>query len=189
MAHEWKVGDRFSVEGVITETADSDGDYKAIFDGHTIGGCVIAAEMACAKLIHPAAPEPEKLDVTKPIWTKEGAHHVVEYVATTTDGAVVVRWPSEFVEILNASELENIPDNEDECTTLRAEIDRLRALLTPQKPLDADEVTKPGWYWVRNTRCPYWKLRYVAPTLGKGGTVVGFQFVGPLKAPENEYGI
>ena len=46
MTHEWKVGDRFSVEGVITETADSDGDYKAIFDGHTIGGCVIAAEMA-----------------------------------------------------------------------------------------------------------------------------------------------
>ena len=67
MTHEWKVGDRFSVEGVITETADSDGDYKAIFDGHTIGGCVIAAEMACAKLIHPAAPEPQKLDVTKPV--------------------------------------------------------------------------------------------------------------------------
>ena len=67
MTHEWKVGDRFSVEGVITETADSDGDYKAIFDGHTIGGCVIAAEMACAKLIKPAAPEPQKLDVTKPV--------------------------------------------------------------------------------------------------------------------------
>ena len=65
-----------------------------------------------------------------------------------------------------------------------AEIERLTAMLKPQKPLDADEVTKPGWYWVRNTRCPYWKLRYVAPALGKGGTVVGFQFVGPLEAPE-----
>ena len=58
------------------------------------------------------------------------------------------------------------------------------AMLGPQKPMSAEEVTKPGWYWVRNTRCPYWKLRYVAPALGKGGTVVGFQFVGPLKAPE-----
>ena len=65
-----------------------------------------------------------------------------------------------------------------------AEIERLTAMLAPQKPMSAEEVTKPGWYWVRNTRCPYWKLRYVAPALGKGGTVVGFQFVGPLKAPE-----
>ncbi len=56
--------------------------------------------------------------------------------------------------------------------------------MEPPKVLSAEEVTKPGWYWVRNTRCPYWKLRYVAPALGKGGTVVGFQFVGPLKAPE-----
>ncbi len=33
MAREWKVGDRFSVEGVITETADSAGVYQAIFEG------------------------------------------------------------------------------------------------------------------------------------------------------------
>ena len=181
MEREWEIGDRFTLEFEVTGWSGEWTECK------TIGATRRAfppSDMQHAKLIEPAAPEPEKLDVTKPIWTKEGAHHVVEYVATTTDGAVVVRWPSEFVEILNASELENIPDNEDECTTLRAEIDRLRALLTPQKPLDADEVTKPGWYWVRNTRCPYWKLRYVAPTLGKGGTVVGFQFVGPLKAPE-----
>lgn len=191
MTHEWKVGDRFNRTITVStdyEITRIDEKFVYLSDGKNI---VIWPLFYLNDVIpiQPATPEPEKLDVTKPIWTKEGAHHVVEYVATTTDGAVVVRWPSEFVEILNASELENIPDNEDECTTLRAEIDRLRALLTPQKPLDADEVTKPGWYWVRNTRCPYWKLRYVAPTLGKGGTVVGFQFVGPLKAPENEYGI
>lgn len=58
MTHQWKVGDRFSVEGVITETADSAGNYQAVFDGHTTDGCVIAAEMAHAKLIKPAAPEP-----------------------------------------------------------------------------------------------------------------------------------
>ena len=60
MAHEWKIGDRFSVEGVITAAPDCDGDYQAIFDGHTTGGCVIAAEMKHAKLIQPAAPEPPK---------------------------------------------------------------------------------------------------------------------------------
>ena len=187
MSREWQVGDRFTLELEVIEVdcKDRNTPILATAVGTNESAWFSKDEILHAKLIQPATPEPEKLDVTKPIWTKEGAHHVVEYVATTTDGAVVVRWPSEFVEILNASELENIPDNEDECTTLRAEIDRLRALLTPQKPLDADEVTKPGWYWVRNTpRCPYWKLRYVAPTLGKGGTVVGFQFVGPLKAPE-----
>ena len=89
MTHEWKVGDRFSVEGVITETADSDGDYKAIFDGHTIGGCVIAAEMACAKLIHPAAPEPQKLDVTKPV-RRIWSGNTGRIVGKTLDGKKIV---------------------------------------------------------------------------------------------------
>lgn len=55
MSREWKVGGRFSTEGVVTALPDSDGDYRALFDGHTADGCVIAAEMAHAKLI---APEP-----------------------------------------------------------------------------------------------------------------------------------
>ena len=58
MEREWKVGDRFSVEGVVTATADSAGDYEAIFDGHIVAGPVIGAEMAFAKLIQSAPPEP-----------------------------------------------------------------------------------------------------------------------------------
>ena len=53
MSREWKVGDRFSTEGVVTALPDSDGDYRALFDGHTADGFVIAAEMAHAKFIKP----------------------------------------------------------------------------------------------------------------------------------------
>ncbi len=80
MEREWKVGDRFSVEGVITETADSAGDYRAVFDGHIADGCVVGEEMMHAKLIHPAAPEPQKLDTSKPmrLLGSDGAGVVLE---------------------------------------------------------------------------------------------------------------
>ncbi|MDG7000421.1 MAG: hypothetical protein JRN15_15095 [Nitrososphaerota archaeon] len=110
MTHEWKVGDRFSVEGVITETADSDGDYKAIFDGHTIGGCVIAAEMACAKLIHPAAPEPQKLDVTKPV-RRIWSDNTGRIVGKTLDGKrLVFEHDLGGMCIGPESDFENIPE-------------------------------------------------------------------------------
>jgi len=51
--NDFKVGDRFSVEGVVTALADREGDYRALFDGHDSDGYVIGAEMAHAKLIQP----------------------------------------------------------------------------------------------------------------------------------------
>jgi len=51
--NDFKVGDRFSVEGVVTALADREGDYRALFDGHETDGYVIGAEMAHAKLIQP----------------------------------------------------------------------------------------------------------------------------------------
>ena len=53
MTHEWKIGDRFSVEGVVTASADREGDYRALFDGHETDSYVIGAEMTHAKLIQP----------------------------------------------------------------------------------------------------------------------------------------
>ena len=50
---EFKVGDRFSVEGVVTALADREGDYRALFDGHDSDGYVLGAEMAHATLIEP----------------------------------------------------------------------------------------------------------------------------------------
>ena len=86
MTHEWKVGDRFSVEGVITEAADSAGDYRAIFDGHTTDGIVLGAEMACAKLIKPAEGQKESaLDVTKPMRFRGGGTQVA-YIDRTESG-------------------------------------------------------------------------------------------------------
>ena len=108
MGHEWKIGDRFSVEGVITETADSAGDYQAIFDGHTTDGCVIGAEMERAKLIHPAAPKPPKLDVTKPMRLKASGK-LVEYI-DRDEFKLVIRFESGYIEFANEDELENIPE-------------------------------------------------------------------------------
>ncbi len=110
MSREWKVGDRFSVEGVITETADSDGDYKAIFDGHTIGGCVIAAEMACAKLIHPAAPEPQKLDTSKPMRLLGSDEASFTFLQRATNGMLIIKWDSGSLDVIDESEVENIPE-------------------------------------------------------------------------------
>ena len=110
MTHEWKVGDRFSVEGVITETADSDGDYRAIFDGNDGDGYVVAAEMACAKLICPAAPEPQKLDATKPvrrIWNGNTGR----IVGKTLDGKrLVFEHDLGGMCIGRESDFENIPE-------------------------------------------------------------------------------
>ena len=111
MSREWKVGDRFSTEGVVTALPDSDGEYRALFDGHTADGFVIAAEMACAKLIHPAAPETQKLDVTKPIRNIHSGEYV-KYIGRLSDGRIVVE--EQFCESPQANtfwecELENIP--------------------------------------------------------------------------------
>ena len=51
--NDFKVGDRFSVEGVVTASADREGDYRALFDGHETDSYVIGAEMTHAKLIQP----------------------------------------------------------------------------------------------------------------------------------------
>ena len=108
MSREWKVGDRFSVEGVITETADSAGDYQAIFDGHTTGGCVLAAEMQHAKLIQPAATEPQKLDISKPMRLK-GSGKLVKYI-DRDEFKIVIRFENGYIEFANEDELENIPE-------------------------------------------------------------------------------
>ena len=109
MTHEWKVGDRFSTEGVVTALPDSDGDYQAIFDGHTTGGCVLAAEMQHAKLIQPAATEPQKLDVTKPICIRD-AQLMVKFVERTESGRVIIELATGIQFPVEERQLENIPE-------------------------------------------------------------------------------
>ena len=50
---QFNVGDRFSVEGVVTEAADDAGDYRALFDGGRSNCYAFSSVMASAKLIEP----------------------------------------------------------------------------------------------------------------------------------------
>lgn len=72
-----------------------------------------------------------------------------------------------------------------------AEIERLTAMLKPQKPLTAEEVTEPGWYWHKLDCEDYWEAVNVILVNDKFNYSDGCffrdmdgQFFGPLKAPE-----
>ena len=84
---------------------------------------------------------------------------------------------------------------EDENAALQAECDRLTAMLAPQKPMSAEEVKDPGWYWhTRKGLGGDWFIhkvvRYgVLDELHITGGCFSYyrlegQFIGPLKAPE-----
>ena len=107
MSREWKVGDRFSTEGVVTALPDSDGDYRALFDGHTADGCVTAAEMAHAKLIKPA-PEEKLLDLNKPMQMSDG--RAVLYHGVTKNGLIIAESDDGFVWVVDACSVKNVPE-------------------------------------------------------------------------------
>ena len=90
---------------------------------------------------------------------------------------------------------EDVTELEAENAALQAECDRLTAMLAPQKPMSAEEVKDPGWYW--HTRKGWggdWFIhkvvRYgVLDELHITGGCFSYyrlegQFIGPLKAPE-----
>ena len=112
---EFKVGDRFSVEGVVTALADCEGDYRALFDGHHSDGYVIGAEMAHAKLIEPAvkAAEEKVLDLSKPVRRKNGLTEV-SIIGPMSDGRIVCEYPlfgtPQYAAYYDR-ELENIPES------------------------------------------------------------------------------
>lgn len=106
MEHEWKIGDRFTLEYLITKVVD---DYviAEIGDAENI---LSAEEMALAKLIQPAAPEPAaKLDVTKPMRCRGGCTPI-SYLATDQFGRIWIQNNEKQVLCLDYSDLENIPE-------------------------------------------------------------------------------
>jgi len=108
---EFKVGDRFSVEGVVTALADREGDCRALFDGHDSDCKVIGAEMAHAKLIEPAvkAAEEKALDLSKPIRRKDNLV-TVPYLGLTSSWRVITEDEGGNAFSLHQKELENIPE-------------------------------------------------------------------------------
>lgn len=103
---EWKVGYRFTLEYLITKVVE---DYviAEIGDAENI---LSAEEMALAKLIQPAAPEPAaKLDVTKPMRCRGGCTPI-SYLATDQFGRIWIQNNEKQVLCLDYSDLENIPE-------------------------------------------------------------------------------
>ncbi len=103
---EWKVGYRFTLEYLITKVVE---DYviAEIGDAENI---LSAEEMALAKLIHPAAPEPQKLDVTKPV-RRIWSDNTGRIVGKTLDGKrLVFEHDLGGMCIGPESDFENIPE-------------------------------------------------------------------------------
>lgn len=105
MTREWKVGDRFTLEYMITKVVE---DYviAEIGDAENI---LSAEEMALAKPIQPAAPEPQKLDVTKPICIRD-AQLMVKFVERTESGRVIIELATGIQFPVEERQLENIPE-------------------------------------------------------------------------------
>lgn len=62
------------------------------------------------------------------------------------------------------------------------EIERLKAMLGPQKVLSTDDVTEEEWYWWRHDKSREWELNYFY-MVDIDRSLVG-QFIGPIKIPE-----
>ena len=86
---------------------------------------------------------------------------------------------------------------ESENAALHAECDRLTAMLGPQKPMSAEEVAVPGFYWQRPSILarfePVWVIKPKASSLGLCMVILGDdtseipltgQFIGPINMPE-----
>ena len=64
MEHEWKVGDRFTLELEVTGWS---GEWLECKTMSSARRAFPPSDMQYAKLIHPATPEPQKLDTSKRI--------------------------------------------------------------------------------------------------------------------------
>jgi hypothetical protein len=66
--------------------------------------------MERAKLIHPAAPEPPKLDASKPMRLLGSDEASFTFLQRATNGMLIIKWDSGSLDILEESEVENIPE-------------------------------------------------------------------------------
>ena len=107
MSREWKVGDRFALEHEIT------GLCGGWVSGRLVGIDKSSVEipmagMQHAKLIKPTPPEPQKLDISKPMRLK-GSGKLVKYI-DRDEFKIVIRFENGYIEFANEDELENIPE-------------------------------------------------------------------------------
>ena len=108
MSREWKPGDRFTLEFEVTGWSGELLECKTMSSARR---AFPSSDMQHAKLIQPATPEPQKLDVKKPIRNIHSGEYV-KYIGRLSDGRIVVE--EQFCESPQANtfwecELENIP--------------------------------------------------------------------------------
>ena len=105
MTREWKPGDRFTLELEVTGWSGEWLECKTMISARR---AFPSSDMQHAKLIAPAAPETQKLDVTKPMRFRGGGTQVA-YIDRTESGLLAVRDDHRCILLLAPSELENIP--------------------------------------------------------------------------------
>ena len=109
MGHEWKVADRFTLEFEVTGWSEEWLECKTTDTG--IHRAFPPSDMQHAKLIQPAAPEPPKLDVTKPMRVVADSVLSITYVAfDPVMNMIYVRYPNGRIDCYPPEELENIPE-------------------------------------------------------------------------------
>ena len=107
MTHEWKVGDRFTLELEVTGWS---GEWLECKTMSSARRAFPPSDMQYAKLIHPAAPEPQKLDVTKPV-RRIWSDNTGRIVGKTLDGKrLVFEHDLGGMCIGPESDFENIPE-------------------------------------------------------------------------------
>ena len=107
MSREWNVGDRFTLEFEVTGWSGEWTECK------TIGAMRRAfppSDMQHAKLIEPAAPEPQKLDVTQPMRRKGTENERLHYLHENPLGQIYCTDASGYVAWAFPDDLENIPE-------------------------------------------------------------------------------
>ena len=107
MTHEWKVGDRFTLELEVTGWS---GEWLECKTMSSARRAFPPSDMQHAKLIEPAAPEPQKLDTSKPMRLLGSDEASFTFLQRATNGMLIIKWDSGSLDILDESEVENIPE-------------------------------------------------------------------------------
>ena len=107
MAHEWKVGDRFTLEFEVTGWS---GEWLECKTMSSARRAFPPSDMQYAKLIKPAAPEPQKLDTSKPMRLLGSDEASFTFLQRATNGMLIIKWDSGSLDVIDESEVENIPE-------------------------------------------------------------------------------
>ena len=107
MEHEWKVGDRFTLELEVTGWS---GEWLECKTMSSARRAFPPSDMQYAKLIHPAAPEPQKLDTSKPMRLLGSDEASFTFLQRATNGMLIIKWDSGSLDVIDESEVENIPE-------------------------------------------------------------------------------